>query len=77
MEDYRNIATLENVVEAQLLDTILTEREIPHLLQSYHDSAYDGMYQLQMGWGCITAPESCQKTILYILSGLRKDANRP
>ena len=51
MEDYRKIAIMENEIEARLLDSILTERDIPHLMRSYHDTAYDGLFQTQKGWG--------------------------
>jgi len=47
-----------------LLDEILTEKQIPHLIRSYHDSAYDGLWQLQTGWGHIEAPEEFADEIL-------------
>lgn len=34
------ILILDNEIEAKLLDSILTERDIPHRIKSYHDSAY-------------------------------------
>ena len=43
MEDYIKVTVLENEIEAQLLDSILTERDIPHIMRSYHDTAYDGL----------------------------------
>ena len=58
MDDYSKIATLDNDIEAQLLDSILMERQIPHLMRSYHDTAYDGLYQTQKGWGIVSAPEA-------------------
>ena len=75
MEDFAKIATLENDFEAQLLDSILTERDIPHLMRSYHDTAYDGLYQTQKGWGHVSAPPSYRDEILEILSDLRKEAD--
>ena len=52
MDQLIKIAELENEFEAQLLAGVLTERNIPHLLKSYFDSAYDGLFQRQKGWGC-------------------------
>ena len=46
----------KNEIEAMLLDEILTEKEIPHMIRSYRDSAYDGLWQTQSGWGHIEAP---------------------
>ncbi len=76
MEDYIKIAVLENEIEALLLDSILTERDIPHLMRSYHDTAYDGLFQTQKGWGYVGAPESFKEEIIEILNDLRKEATR-
>jgi len=56
MDEYKKIVVLDNEVEARLMDSILTERNIPHRMRSYHDSAYDGIFQAQKGWGHIEAP---------------------
>ena len=77
MEDYIKITILENEIEAQLLDSILSERNIPHIMRSYHDTAYDGLYQAQKGWGYVGAPKRYQKDIIDIISELRRKANRP
>jgi hypothetical protein len=58
------ILMFKNEIEAMLLDEILTEKQIPHLIRSYHDSAYDGLWQMQAGWGHIEAPEEFKKEIL-------------
>lgn len=72
IEDYTKIATLENDIEAGLLESILTERKIPHRMRSYHDTAFDGLFQTQKGWGYVSAPESFHEEIEEILSDLRK-----
>jgi hypothetical protein len=74
MEDYIKVATLDNEIEARLLESILDERDIPHRLRSYHDTAYDGLFQTQKGWGTINAPESYEDEIAEILSDVRKKA---
>jgi hypothetical protein len=74
MNDYMEIDTLENEFEAQLLESILNERSIPHRLRSYYDTAFDGLYQTQKGWGHISAPEEYSTEIKEILTQLRKDA---
>ena len=71
-EKFVKIAILENENEAGLLESILNERGVPHLVRSYHDTAFDGLYQSQKGWGNISAPSSCEEEILEILSDLRK-----
>jgi uncharacterized protein (UPF0147 family) len=62
------ILMFKNEIEAMLLDEILTDKQIPHLIRSYHDSAYDGLWQTQSGWGHIEAPEEFADEILSTYS---------
>lgn len=63
MADFEKILVVKNEVEAGLLDTLLDERSIPHLIRSYHDSAYDGLFQMQKGWGVLYAAEEHRQEI--------------
>ena len=74
MDDYQKVTVLDNEIEAQLLDSILEEREIPHLMISYHDTAYDGLFQTQKGWGHVSSPSSFRQEILEILDEVRRGA---
>ena len=65
---------LENDDEARLIASVLTEREIPHFIRSYFDTAFDGLYQSQKGWGYVSAPEACMEEILEIITDIRKAA---
>jgi hypothetical protein len=60
------ILIFKNEIEAMLLDEILTEKNIPHLIRSYHDSAYDGLWQTQSAWGHVEAPEEYKEEVLQI-----------
>jgi hypothetical protein len=75
MEEYTKVAVLENDIEAGLLESVLQEREIPHIMRSYHDTAYDGLFQTQKGWGTVSAPESYHRDISEILGDIREDAS--
>jgi len=66
-----NIAVLENAIEAQLIGSILDQRKIPHRLRSYHDTAYDGLFQMQKGWGKLYASQSHEQEILQIIKDVR------
>ncbi|MCK4569144.1 MAG: hypothetical protein KAT76_02580 [Bacteroidales bacterium] len=55
MEDLERIIDLDNEIIARLIESILQERKIPHILRTYHDSAYDGLWAYQQGWGFIEA----------------------
>ena len=65
------ISDLENSIEAQLLESILIERNIPHNIRSFYDTAYNGLFQFQKGWGEIFAPLDYKKEVTEILSSIR------
>ena len=65
------IAVLENEIEAQLMSSVLSERDLPYLMRSFHDTAYDGLFQVQMGWGELHAPQGCKQEILELLGNIR------
>lgn len=70
MDNYKKIAVLENQIQAQLLDDVLKKRNIPHMMRSYYDSAYNGLYQHSKGWGHVEAPESYEDEIIEIIDNL-------
>lgn len=70
MDKTVKILILNNEIEANLLDGLLNEREIPHLIRSYHDSALDGLWQVNSGWGHLQAPEEYKEQILDIYNGM-------
>jgi len=70
-EEFVNIAVLENMIEAQLLESILKEEKIPHHIRSFHDTAYDGLFQVQLGWGELRAPLPYKNEIMEILEDIR------
>ncbi len=72
MTDYQKIETLDNEFEAQLLASVLEERDIPHRLRSYHDTAFDGLFQTQKGWGVVQAPDAYKDEIREIVADIRK-----
>jgi len=77
MEAYIKITGLENIVEAQLMESILKKKGIPHRIRSFHDTAYDGLFQFQKGWGEIFAPPELEQEILEILSLVRSEDGIP
>jgi hypothetical protein len=68
MTDTVKILVFKNEIESLLLDEILTEKDIPHIIRSYHDSALDGLWQTQTAWGHIEASEDYREEILKIYS---------
>jgi hypothetical protein len=71
MTEYDKIADLDNEVEARVLAGLLEDAGIPYALRSYHDVAFDGIFQLRKGWGTIDAPVENREDILNILHQMR------
>ena len=72
MSDNIRIIDLENEIFASLLSSVLEERDIPHIIRTYHDSAYDGLFAYQQGWGFVEAPEEYREEILAIYEELQQ-----
>ena len=73
-ERCEKITVLDNEVQAELMDEILSGRNIPHIMQSYYDSALDGIFQTGKGWGVILAPASFREEILAALAEIRRQS---
>ena len=73
MENYSKILILDNEMDAHRLDAILEEENIPHVVRSYHDSVYDGIFQAQRGWGHLEAPEEYAEKIREIYENMRQE----
>jgi len=70
MARYVKILVFDTEGQARLLDSVLTEHGVPHMMCSYHDSAYDGIFQLSKGWGHVEAPESYREEVLDLFAKL-------
>jgi hypothetical protein len=75
MEKLEKIAVLDNEVQAELVDSVLEERGVPHLMRSYYDSAWDGIYQKPVGWGHIEAPLDAKDEILAVIEDIKRQAS--
>jgi hypothetical protein len=51
-----NAVPIEKEMEANLLEMVLKDYDIPYVFVSYHDTAYNGIFQLQHGWGHVEVP---------------------
>jgi hypothetical protein len=49
----KNLINPENAAEAHALQSLLEQHGIPASIVSFHDTAYDGLFQAQYGWGVI------------------------
>lgn len=60
------ILSFQNQIEALLMAEILTDRNIPHIIRTYRDSAYDGLWQTKSNWGHVEAPDEYREEIMNI-----------
>ncbi|MFO7929876.1 MAG: hypothetical protein ACQETG_08810 [Thermodesulfobacteriota bacterium] len=74
--EFVRISGIDNPFEAQLLGSVLEERGIAHRIRSHHDTAYDGLFQMQKGWGEIYAPEEHKSIILEIIDQIRTESGQ-
>ncbi|MFO7815192.1 MAG: hypothetical protein R6V14_05600 [Halanaerobiales bacterium] len=73
MSEFKQIVVLDNEIEANIMEDILKEREIPHLIKSYHVPGYDGVFQFHMGWGHVESEEEYREQILEIYNDIKKE----
>jgi hypothetical protein len=70
MQDIIKITTLKDEIESQFVDRLLTENNIPHIMRSYHDLAFDGIFQTAI-WGHVEAPEDYREQVMTIVNDIR------
>ena len=66
----KKILSISSEIEAFRIKEILEDNKVPHLIRSFHDSAYDGIFQNQYGWGVLEADESDEARILDLVKEL-------
>lgn len=54
----KNLIQPENEAEANVIKSVLEEQGIYAEIKSFHDTAYDGLFQSQYGWGFIRVLET-------------------
>lgn len=75
----KKILDLSNEIEALRIQDILEGSGIRYFIKSFHDSAYDGLFQAQYGWGVLQADEEDEARILELLkeAGDANDIEEP
>ena len=72
MSRWVKIGVVENRFEGDRVSQTLTEAGIPFLLKSFMDTAYDGLYVLQKGWGAVMVPEDFEEEAGRIVGEVKK-----
>ena len=66
------VAVLQNEPEAMIIEQILNEENIPHLVKSYFDGAYGNLFQLGERWGELQCQPEDKQRVLSLLKEVRK-----
>lgn len=66
------VFTLKNRFEADLIKGELEREGIPVLIRDFKDTAYDGIYIPQKGWGEVRVPEKEEGRAKEIIGALEK-----
>jgi len=68
---------VENRFEGDRVSQALNEAGIPFLMKSFLDTAYDGLYIPQKGWGAVMVPENfkeeAEKVIFEVKGSFTKE----
>jgi len=67
-QDMVRIHTVENRFEADLLVQALRQENIPVLLRRFEETAYDGLFVTQMGWGALLVPGDYEEEAARVVS---------
>ena len=66
------VFTLRDRFEADVITRELEKEGIPVLIRSFRDTAYDGIYIPQKGWGEVRVPEKEQERAVAIIDALEQ-----
>lgn len=61
-----------NRFEGDRVVQALNEASIPFMVKSFHDTAYNGLYIPQKGWGVIMVPPECLEEAEKIITEIEK-----
>lgn len=72
MEKWVKAGIVENRFEGDRISQVLREAEIPFMIRSFLDTAYDGLYIPQKGWGMVMVPEDWLSEAERIIQEVKK-----
>ncbi len=67
---------VENRFEGDRVTQTLKEAEIPFLIKSFLDTAYNGLYIPQKGWGAVMVPERFREEAERMISEVKNSFQR-
>jgi len=77
MENFEKILVIDNEFEAELIEEVLMDKQIPYGIIVRDDSALGSITELESGWGYLEAPERCRAEIEAICKEIRASSTEP
>jgi hypothetical protein len=75
-ERFVTVHTLTNQFEADVLSQALEQEHIPILLRGFEETAYDGLFVKQKGWGWLQVPETLEAKAREVITRATLDLER-
>ncbi|HMK76241.1 MAG TPA: DUF2007 domain-containing protein [Thermodesulfobacteriota bacterium] len=72
MDQWVKVGTVENRFEGDRISQAFEEAGIRFLIKSFLDTAYDGLYILQKGWGVVMVSEKNKEEAERLISEIKK-----
>jgi hypothetical protein len=72
MERWTKAGIVDTRFEGDRVAQALKEAEIPHMIKSFHDTAYDGLYVFQKGWGAVMVPQEFREQTETVIADIKK-----
>jgi hypothetical protein len=70
-DQWGKVGTVENRFEGDRISQALQEAGIPFFIKSFLDTAYDGLYIPQKGWGVVMVPEKNREEAKRLISEVK------
>jgi hypothetical protein len=70
-DQWVKVGTVENRFEGDRILQALQEAGIPFFIKSFLDTAYDGLYIPQKGWGVVMVPEKNREEAKRLISEVK------
>lgn len=67
------VCVLENRFEADVISDALEKEDITFIIKEFRDTAYDGLFIPQLGWGAVLVPDDEARRAEKIIGDIRKD----
>lgn len=75
-EGYIPVYTLANRFEADIVSDVLEKEGVPFWIRSFEETAYDGLFVIQKGWGQVLVPRSGFHQAIRLIYSVLKNSSQ-